>query len=75
MMHVCPSCGREYDFETQPSGWDDNNNVVCVKCAELEDTDTIKIDSSDGFHAIRTNDKRVFDEWQREIEMRQRKLE
>ena len=44
MMHVCPNCGREYDFEMEPSGWDDNNNVVCVKCAELEDIDTIRID-------------------------------
>ena len=63
MIHKCLSCGYIYDFEMEPSGFNENGDVVCEKCAKSQKIGTIMIDGSNGFHAIMTNDRKVFKKW------------
>ena len=66
MIVKCEKCGREYDFDSEPSGIGKNGEILCSRCRDTnEKIDTIIIRGSDS-DAIFTNNEDVFRKWQKE---------
>lgn len=65
-MVVCEKCGREYDFDMEPSGLGEKG-VLCSRCMNHDEPiGTIRIRASDGFDAIFTNSEEVYRKWEEE---------